>query len=129
PNRIAGTAHEMEPVDAHQSVPTVDNLVIPLVRPVPELRAPIAVGRNAKAGSRQPVAAIENLFARGEKEVKVAVADGRNAAQRAGNKVRDARRGQKLRLHVAVEIVFETDGRRRKALRRAGPRLIDLKIA
>ena len=64
----------MKPVDAHQRINVVGQLVVPLVRPVPELRAPIVVSGNAKTGAAEPVAAIEDLLAAGQEEVEIAVA-------------------------------------------------------
>ena len=65
----------MKPVDADQRDTVVDDFIVPLVRPVPELRAPVAVGRNAKAGAAEPVAAVEDLLAAGQEKMEVAVAE------------------------------------------------------
>ena len=79
--------HPVKPVDANKRIPVVDDFVVPLVRPVPELRAPVAVGGNAESGAAEPVAAVEDLLAAGEKEMEVAVAEvGERAARDPGMK-------------------------------------------
>ena len=63
------------PVQTHQRINVVGQFVVPLVRPVPKLRSPVIVGRQAKAGAAQPVAPIENLRAAGHENVEIAVAE------------------------------------------------------